>query len=144
MKSFHHAKPPVTIIVCSWKEKSKQMTYRYVFLYTYTHRHVHYMGNFLKPCMFSISFMLSGNTMNKKFLMFKITKVLKISMWRTNLILQNIVPQFFMLLASPDSLKCVSSPNLYALHPKLHHTNSQIKQMELSDWLYACKIGTLC
>lgn len=71
MKSFHHAKPPVTIIVCSWKEKNRQITYMYVFLYTHTHRHIHYMGNFWKPWMISISFTHSGKTMYMKLLMFK-------------------------------------------------------------------------
>lgn len=62
-------------------------------------------------------------------------------MWRTNIILQNTVPQFFMLLASLNSLK--SGRNLPALHPKLHHTNSQIRQTELSVSLYALKFGNL-
>lgn len=64
-------------------------------------------------------------------------------MWRTNIILQNTVPQFFMLLASLNCLKSASGRNLPALHPKLHHTNSQIRQIELSVSLYALKFGNL-
>lgn len=123
MKSFHHAKPPVTIIVCSWKEKRKQMTYRYVFLYTYAHRHVHYLGNFWKPCMISISITQSGKTMYRKLLMFRKTKVLKSSMWTTNLILQK-VPQ--LCCWHPWTLFHLLLARIYkALYPKLHHTNSQ-------------------
>lgn len=130
MKSFHHAKPPVTIIVCSWKEKSKQMTYRYVFLYTYTHRHVHYMGNFWKPYMISISFTHSGKTIYMKFLMFKNSKYLRVVCQGQTLYYKT---QFYSSVCywHPWTLsKYASGQNLQALHKKLHHRNSQIKQMK--------------